>query len=54
MSKYYLELIQKKRNLILAISKSEVINYEITEQNTISDLFLKFLKDLKIQIEKKI
>lgn len=44
---------KEKKNLILAISKSEVINYEITEQNTTSNLFLKFLEDLKIKLDKK-
>lgn len=54
MFKFYLEIkIIKKKNLILAISKSEIFHYYITDENTNSDTFIKFLENLKLKIEEK-
>lgn len=43
----------KKNNILLAIDKSNVIYYKMFEENNNSNNFIKFLEELKSEIEKK-
>lgn len=47
----YYKIDNKKRNLIAAVGESEIIYYEINEQNTNESVFLQFMKNLKIKLE---
>ena len=47
----YYRIDNKKKNLIAAVSESEIIHYEINEQNTNESVFLQFMKNLKNKLE---
>ena len=42
---------KQKLNLLLAIGKSNIIYYKITQENTNTNTFLEFLKELKLKID---
>ena len=44
--------IDNKKKLIAAVGESELIHYEINEQDTNELVFLKFMKNLKMKLEK--
>lgn len=41
-----------KINLLLAVSKDEIIHYELTNQNTNSEIFLNYIKNLNKKLKK--
>lgn len=50
---YFGDAIKNKKNLILAVGQDEAIHYKLTEENTNTEVFLQFLKELKVQMDKK-
>ena len=45
------DTINKKKNLILAIDKSSVLEYEITQENTNGIIFFNFIEKLKKKLD---
>ena len=45
------DIPKQKTNLILAIGKSNIFNYKITSENTNTNNFLEFIKEIKIKID---
>ena len=50
---YFGDSIKNKKNLILAVGQDEVIHYKLTEENINTEVFIKFLEELKEQVDKK-
>ena len=52
MKNYILIWGQKKKNLLLIVSKKSVIHYKYTEENTNEDNFLKFIEEVSNILDK--